>query len=241
MKGPTAKGSTALTTVIEIHDKEGRKVGEKEVATYQGLLAKAHDEGLRLLCTAIVQFPSKENGQTAIVSAEVRTGKGRFVAIGDASPENVNRRVARHFIRMAETRAKARALRDAVNIGLVSMEELSDLSEDELDSAGTPPERPATPARTGNGAPNGAPPAAQDGTADSALTGHEFHALSDAQRRLLFRLAAERGIAPENASKWLLAELGVPDFRGVSRHMASRLIDRLRSDGHDAPTNGASA
>jgi hypothetical protein len=49
-----------------------------------------------------------------------------FSGLGDASPENVGRTIAPHLIRMAETRAKARALRDAVNVGATAMEELSD-------------------------------------------------------------------------------------------------------------------
>jgi len=41
-----ANGSHAqLTTKIDIKDKDGRKIGEKEVATYAGILALAHDEG----------------------------------------------------------------------------------------------------------------------------------------------------------------------------------------------------
>ncbi len=56
---------------------------------------------------------------------------GRFTGIGDASPDNVGRTIAPHIIRMAETRAKARALRDAVNIGVTALEELGeDVEED---------------------------------------------------------------------------------------------------------------
>jgi hypothetical protein len=61
--------------------------------------------------------------------AEVETSKGTFTGIGDASPSNVTRMIAPHLIRMAETRSKARALRDAVNVGVTALEELGDLDE----------------------------------------------------------------------------------------------------------------
>ena len=50
-----------------------------------------------------------------------------FTELGDASPENVKELVAPHIMRMSATRAKARALRDALNIGMCSVEELSDI------------------------------------------------------------------------------------------------------------------
>ena len=124
--------SIPLTVVIPIKDRNGSVVGEKEVASYAGLLAKAHDEGLVKVETSLVQIPSPENNETAIVTAVVETKKGRFTGIGDANPGNVNRRIAPHLTRMAETRAVSRALRLAVNIGLVSVEELGELDAEAL-------------------------------------------------------------------------------------------------------------
>jgi hypothetical protein len=96
---------------------------------YEGLLDEAHQQGLCRVSTTLIQVPHQDNGNVAIVAAEVETGKGTFSGIGDASPTNVNRMIAPHLIRMAETRAKARALRDAVNIGVTALEELGDLDE----------------------------------------------------------------------------------------------------------------
>lgn len=141
-----------LVTRIAIKDRSGKKIGEKEVARYGGLLAQAHSEGLKRITTKLVQVPDQGNGGTAIVHAEVETEKGVFDGIGDANTGNVSQMVAAHLIRMAETRAKARALRDAVNIGVVSLEEIgSDLNSDELVEPDGPTARtsdPEPPVRT---------------------------------------------------------------------------------------------
>ncbi|MGH2390610.1 MAG: hypothetical protein ACRDIE_20615 [Chloroflexota bacterium] len=102
----------------------------KDFVLYAGLLDQAHREGLKRITTTLVQAPSEDNGQLAICRAEVETEKGVFSGIGDASPANVGRMIAAHTVRMAETRAKARALRDAINVGVTAFEELGDLDED---------------------------------------------------------------------------------------------------------------
>ncbi|HET7478708.1 MAG TPA: hypothetical protein VFJ72_04230 [Rubrobacteraceae bacterium] len=96
----------------------------KRFVLYAGLLEEAHARGLRSIETDLLQIPAPENGEVAIVKATVRTEEGKYTGIGDASPENVNRAIAPHLIRMAETRAKARALRDAINVGVTAFEEL---------------------------------------------------------------------------------------------------------------------
>ena len=108
----------------------------KTYALYAGLLDEAHSRGLRSIDTDLLQVPDAENGNVAIVKAVAELPKvnretgeimldpdtqkpliGKFSGIGDASPDNVNRNIAPHIIRQAETRAKARALRDAINVG----------------------------------------------------------------------------------------------------------------------------
>src|SRR5215510_10437174 len=137
---------------IELKDRSGRVIGQKDVVTYQGLLSKAHDEGLKAIRTQLLQVPTEENGRTAIVETE----RGCFEGLGDASPDNVTPFLTPHLIRMAETRAKARALRDAVNVGVVSFEELDGeetmLGESDLGSgAPLPITRTKSPARTNGG------------------------------------------------------------------------------------------
>lgn len=99
----------------------------QEFVTYEGLLGEAHARGLKAIRTRLVQLPDANNGQTAVVTAEVELEGGQvFTGIGDANPGNVSSMIAKHLIRMAETRSKARALRDAVNIGMTAIEELGD-------------------------------------------------------------------------------------------------------------------
>ena len=102
----------------------------KDFVLYAGLLDQAHREGLKRISTELLQVPSSDNGLMAICRAEVETEKGVFSGIGDASPDNVGRMIAAHTVRMAETRAKARALRDAINVGVTAFEELGDIDED---------------------------------------------------------------------------------------------------------------
>src|SRR5215213_4954619 len=81
----------------------------KRFVLYAGLLEEAHSRGLRSIETELLQVPAKENGEVAIVKA---------------------------VIRMDETRAKARALRDAINVGVTAFEELGG-EEDVVESSGT--------------------------------------------------------------------------------------------------------
>jgi hypothetical protein len=112
----------------------------KQYVLFAGLLDEAHQKGLRSIDTDLVQVPTEENGNVSVVKATVEMEDGRnFSGIGDASPENVGRNIVPHIIRMAETRAKARALRDAVNVGATALEELSD--GDDAPPANYPPPR----------------------------------------------------------------------------------------------------
>ena len=101
----------------------------KTFVLYAGLLDEAHQRGLKAITTRLIQPPTPENGNVAICHATVEVEQGAFTGLGDASPGNVNRMMAPHLIRMAETRAKARALRDAVNVGVTVLEELGDVSD----------------------------------------------------------------------------------------------------------------
>lgn len=117
----------------------------KDYVLYAGLLDLAHQQGLKAIKTQLVQVPSSDNGQVAICLAEVTTEKGTFTGIGDADPGNVSRMMATALIRMAETRAKARALRDAVNVGMAALEELGDGGADAPGGPALPVDLDAAP------------------------------------------------------------------------------------------------
>ena len=104
----------------------------KQFVLYAGLLNMAHENGLKHIKTELVQTPSEDNNRVAICVATVTLEKDgverTFTGIGDAAPNNVAPAMQTCLIRMAETRSKARALRDAVNVGVAAFEELGDES-----------------------------------------------------------------------------------------------------------------
>jgi hypothetical protein len=102
----------------------------RDFVLYSGLLDLAHQKKLNRIEVDILQYPTKENGNSAVCKANAYTSFGEvFSDLGDANPLNCNAKVGKHLIRMASTRAKARALRDMTNIGLTALEELGDLDE----------------------------------------------------------------------------------------------------------------
>lgn len=180
---------------------------------YAGLLDLAHERGLKAITTTLVQIPSDLNSGVAIVHAIVETEQGTFTGLGDAAPDNVSRMMLPHLIRMAETRAKARALRDAVNVGATAFEELGELADDH--QPGDVGELPTTHGRRvvdedrGERAPTPLRPtqqrqaAAQEGGAPA--TPKQLEAINNLARKLRTSVSTE----------------------GLDRHAASALLSSL--------------
>ena len=113
------------------------KLQGKEFVLFAGLQVLARELGLKSVSTELVSIDkdsqttidgeqtviTKATGLT-IFKATVSGDMGTFTSYGDASPKNVGRMIAPHLIRMAETRAIARALRLYCSIGICSLEEL---------------------------------------------------------------------------------------------------------------------
>ena len=203
----------------------------KQFVLYAGLLDEAHRNGLKAIRTQMVQSPSPATGNVCICVAEVETDKGTFSGIGDASPESVGRNIAPHFIRMAETRAKARALRDAINVGAVALEELGDL--DDAPSQGSweeppapPRQRPAAPAASPTPLRRAAPAAAAGGSTGDLAT--------PAQVRAIYLIGRDQHSMSESDVDGRSVELYGHPPAELSKKQASGLITALKGGAQSA-------
>ena len=194
-----------MTTRIAIRDQDGRVVGERVVVRYGALLKAAHGRGLKSIGTELLQIPSEEPGHLAVVHAAVEMEDGSvFCGIGDASPESVRQPLLPCLLRLAETRAKARCLRDALGVSEVSVEELGD-DDAEFESPSVEPAN-VRPMR-GPG---------------------WFSPMTEAQTRYLRRLLAGRGVRGQAADRAICDAVGAASLEEVDRHSASGLIDELK-------------
>ena len=216
--------------------RNGDPTQSRDGIAYAELLKMAHEEGLKSIRTELLLQPSEDNGRLCIVKATVETERGHYEGLGDADPGNVENFLAPHLIRVAETRAKARALRDAVNVGVVSLEELDGVSLDRDSSPGlgaTPPRSPrharsdSSPARPRSSAPARSPRANGNGSSEP---------MSEAQRRYLFRLMSGQGYQREAAEERLKDIFEVSNLTEITKVAATKMIDELLQT--SAPGNG---
>ncbi len=224
----------------------------KDFVLYAGVLDLATQRGLLKLEVELIQFPTKENGNEAICHA-VAVGKNGevFSDIGDANPNNCHSMITKHLIRMASTRAKARALRDMCNIGIACLEELSDFD----DVIGSDQPKKATPkkaaSKAGKKEPKAKPvpkkkpspkekqePKAKEkksetaekvkGNGDSDDKGKSDQPnMSEAQKRAIFNLSRRRGISVEELEKMAIDAYGV-ELENLNSTDASTFIRNLQ-------------
>ncbi len=215
----------------------------KKAVLYAGLLAEAHEQGLWSIETQLLQAPSAENGNVAICFARVTmpapdedgvigdkpvtlTGGTRtFTGIGDASPDNVAPMLRPHIIRMAETRAKARALRDAVNVGMVSLEELG--SDDVPDPPAYERSQAAAPPRRSNEPPHPAELQDTEGAEPRALGPRSA---TEKQLKAVYAIAhSSLGLSNSEVDAKCKDIYGYAP-QELSRWEASQFIDLLKQD-----------
>jgi hypothetical protein len=198
----------------------------KEFVVYAGLLDLAHQKGLIKMAVDIIQNPTPENGHMAIAKAQAESRLGElFVDVGDATPTNCNAKVAKHLLRMASTRAKARALRDFTNIGMTCLEELGDLND--VAEEGTNVETSA-PKKGTAGKKETPKPEASAPMPPASIKGSQPPVkMSEAQNRAILNLAKRRGLTQDELEKLALESYGT-EFTELTTADASQMIRYLQ-------------
>jgi hypothetical protein len=97
-------------------------IQNKPFVKFAGLLELAHKRGLQALRVDWTY----NDAELSLAHAVTVFPFGTFEESGDATPANVNHKVAPHFRRCALTRAAARCLRLALGLDMVAVEELAD-------------------------------------------------------------------------------------------------------------------
>ena len=113
----------------------GKGNNAPEAIKVDGLIALAHEKGIKSMETEIVQYPSQENQWTCIAETRVVgfdwnpvTEKVEEVAykdFADANPNNCTTMTKSSYIRMASTRSVGRTLRKYTNIDMVCSDEIA--------------------------------------------------------------------------------------------------------------------
>jgi hypothetical protein len=91
-------------------------IQSKPFVKFAGLLERAHQRGLQSLT---VEWTFND-AELSLAHAVAVFPFGRFEESGDATPANVNKKVAPHFRRCALTRAAARCLRLALGLDMIA-------------------------------------------------------------------------------------------------------------------------
>lgn len=109
--------------------------GGTEAIKVDGLIALAHEKGIKSMITDIKQYPSQENQWTCIAETTVvgydwnpttdRVEEVTFKDFADANPNNCTSMTKTSYIRMASTRSVGRALRKYTNIDMVCSDEIA--------------------------------------------------------------------------------------------------------------------
>ena len=106
------------------------KISGKDFMTYEGLLSKAHkkDPNFSMKITESWVSEDMKRAWCKVRLTVANEGSAEKIQIfdgfGSSTPENTGQMTQSHPVEMANTRAKGRALRDYLNIGMVMAEEL---------------------------------------------------------------------------------------------------------------------
>ncbi len=212
------------------------EIDKNQFVKYAGLLDYAHQLGISSIEVDPLQLPTKENGNFAICKATTVSKLGEsFTDIGDANPNNCNAKVAKYLLRLASTRAIARALRSFTNVGLTALEELDDLSD--VIGKTTPKAKPKATSRVARKAKAPVaktkpepkePKAGQPKPVPAkAKASPEKPVMSEAQRRAIYNLSRRRGISVEDLEARAMETYGV-ELENLCTADASSFIRNLQ-------------
>ena len=111
-------------TIKEKLSKTGNimKLGNSDYVMVKGLLLLAHENGIESITSEMLHFDTAD--RFAIVQVTAVGTRGTFTGIGDGAPDNLSKMMVPAFLRMAETRSVARALRLYLGIGMTAKDEL---------------------------------------------------------------------------------------------------------------------
>lgn len=172
----------------------------EDYVTFAELITEAHKRGFIGLSTQLLDYKMEDGKPVyAIVSATASFESGVFEAIGDATRENTNRGIGPHLVRMASTRAMARALRVALGVGKTAIEELGG------SAAAKPEDETGQPQASRGGA-------AKEPAHQSSEAGHA--PMKKSQKAKIEHLAKQ-------------CRYKVPDLTGYTEQQAQELIDWL--------------
>jgi len=118
--------------VPQENTKKSFKDRMEDYITFEELLKEVHKKFKKVSIETEVQTGEEEDGDALkklldkgfVVKATVITEKGTYTAYGDATADNTTNMVQNALLRMAETRAVARACRFATGIGKIAKEEV---------------------------------------------------------------------------------------------------------------------
>jgi hypothetical protein len=246
-QGQMLKGEYLKMSKPKLNEEFITKVEGKEFVKYPGLLDLAHQKQILSIEVDPLQFPTKDNGNVAICKATVVSKMGEtYSDLGDANPLNCSAKVAKHLLRMASTRAIARALRSFTNIGMTCLEEIGDLKDVEPGKPAKQTRKTSPKKSNGNGARGNAessekketkpqskeppvktvekkePSTNPDNQEDSTVP-----KMSEAQKRAVMNLSRRRGISVEDVETMSQEKYQVP-LENLSSKQASEFIRNLQ-------------
>jgi len=99
---------------------------DNEFVTLAGLWRLVTLKGIKATRSQVITSPSTNNTNATIIFGITFNDGSYFEAVGHANESNCSEEYAKFVVTMAESRAKARACRDALNIQICSDEERSD-------------------------------------------------------------------------------------------------------------------